>query len=185
VEPVFLFGTLDRIRGLYRSDSAAASAMLEDLIAYLRAVLPHLRESSSTVAQEAQLVQAWLDIVARSLPGLAVEIELDAAAAAARLPALVLLPLVQHAVGAAGQRPLQLRLAASALPSPGAARLRLELSADGAAFAGTVAGQPLLEQIAERLDALYGKDAQLSIDSGSARIELPLKLAETHPEVLP
>ena len=65
---MFLFETLDRIHALYRGNVGEASQMLEDLIVYLRAALPHLRESTSTVDKEATLVRSWLDIVGRSAP---------------------------------------------------------------------------------------------------------------------
>ena len=44
VEPQFLFNTLAQVRQLYERDPATAGKMLDDLIAYLRAALPHLRE---------------------------------------------------------------------------------------------------------------------------------------------
>ena len=63
VEPQFLFNTLAQVRQLYDSDAPLAGKMLDDLIAYLRAALPHLRESSSTLGKEAALARAYLDIV--------------------------------------------------------------------------------------------------------------------------
>ena len=110
VEPMFLFDTLERIRAAYREDAAVGSAMMEDLILYLRAALPHLRESTSTVAQELRLVRAWLDIVGRGARQWSVDLDAAASRANARLPALVLLPLVQCAVAGVGAAPMRLRL---------------------------------------------------------------------------
>ncbi|RZT95016.1 histidine kinase [Rivibacter subsaxonicus] len=175
VEPMFLFGTLAHIRGLYRSDARAAGAMLEDLIEYLRAALPHLRESTSELGQELKLVRAWLDIMGRSLPGLRFEIDAAPAAQGARLPALVLLPLVQHAVARPGTNGPRLRIGVTA----SGARLHIELLSGNDAFGAGIAGVALLEQIDERLRVLYGEQARFEAGpaqpAGSrAAIELPL-----------
>jgi hypothetical protein len=181
VEPAFLFDTLGRIRALYRHDADAAGAMLEDLIVYLRAALPHLRHSSSTVAQEATLARSWLEIVSRSAPRWRTSIEIAGAAQDARIPALVVLPLVQCAVAETPAAPplaLQLRLGAKA----GAERLHIDVSTSTAAFAHGIAGRPSLEQIDERLRALFGTQAVFetrpSGDGSVARIELPLEFPE-------
>ena len=175
VEPMFLFGTLARIRRLYRSDAAAASAMLEDLIAYLRAALPHLRESSSTVGQELALARAWLDIVGRSEPAWRVTFDVAAAAHDARLPALVLLPLLQQAVAAGEGGALVLAVAVRLE----AGRLRIDVTTTTAAFARGVAGEPILAQMEARLRALYGDTATLRLEGGGegsrAAVETPLE----------
>jgi hypothetical protein len=178
VEPMFLFDTLERIRATYRSDAAAGSAMMEDLILYLRAALPHLRESTSTVAQEFRLVGAWLDIVGRGATQWVVDLDTDDSAREARLPALVLLPLVQCAVAGAASAPMSLRLRVQA----GAGRLSVDLSTSRDIFSRGIAAEPRLQQIDDRLRALYGEEASFacrdaSVGPGSqARIELPLDL---------
>jgi sensor histidine kinase YesM len=63
VEPQFLFNTLAQVRELYERDAVVAGRVLDDLISYLRAALPHLRESSSTLGQEIALARAYLDIM--------------------------------------------------------------------------------------------------------------------------
>ncbi len=156
VEPMFLFDTLERVRMLYRVDAGVAGAMLEDLIVYLRAALPHLRESASTLEKEATLVRSWFDIVARAAPDARFELDVDAALRGLPVPALVLLPLVQQAVGDAGSAPLRLRLRAARSGD----LLRIEVSTSTAAFAHGSGGQTQLGQIAERLRALYGERAR-------------------------
>jgi len=175
---MFLFETLDRIHALYRGNVGEANQMLEDLIVYLRAALPHLRESTSTVEKEATLVRSWLDIVGRSASDWQFEFDLAEAVREARLPALVLLPLVQRAV-AEGSGALRLRLTAQDV----AGRLRLDVWTSTAALAGGIAGQPMLAQIDERLRALHGTEARFEAgasvgNAGSeAHIELPLESA--------
>jgi len=179
VEPMFLFDTLERIRAAYRFDAAAGNAMMEDLIVYLRAALPHLRESSSTVAQELRLVGAWLDIVGRGAQGFVVDLDATPSVHEARLPALVLLPLVQCAV--AGTGPISLRLR---LRTAGADRLSVEVATSSDVFAAGIAGESRLQQIDDRLRALYGDDVSVAsrsalAGSGSeASIELPLERAD-------
>jgi hypothetical protein len=58
VEPQFLFNTLAQVQALYETDPTLADGMLDELIAYLRAALPHLRESTSTLGKEVELVRA-------------------------------------------------------------------------------------------------------------------------------
>lgn len=176
VEPVFLFGTLQRIRQLYRADAGLGSAMLADLIVYLRAALPHLRESTSTVMQEATLTRAWLDIVARSMPSLEANFDLDDSATRARLPALVLLPLVQQAVDDSAIRPCALRVAIR----PHGERLGIVVATTTQAFTAGVEGRSVLKQIDERLRALFGASARFDCGCADSRgggsqatIELP------------
>jgi hypothetical protein len=63
VEPQFLLNTLAQVERLYEIDAQLAARMLDDLIAYLRAAMPLMRDTSSTVAQEIELARAYLDIV--------------------------------------------------------------------------------------------------------------------------
>ena len=183
VEPMFLFDTLERIRGLYRADAAAGGAMLEDLIVYLRAALPHMRESSSALAQELMLARSWLEIVGRSGTRRSTEISADDAAGSARMPALVLLPLVQHAITGQLSEEGDSRLAVRARVE--GERLRIEVATSTDAFAGGVAASPLLAQIDERLRALHGdlmrfEGRASAAGAGSeAVVELPLEVAET------
>jgi Histidine kinase len=188
VEPMFLFGTLERIRQLYRADPAAAGAMMEDLIVYLRAALPHLRESTSTVAQELTLASAWLDIVGRTARGWRFDATVAATARRARLPALLLLPLIQHAVASVGEAPVQLRLDVRV----DAAALHIELATSTDAFAAGVEAEPLLEQLGSRLQALYRTGSRLRCnrrDNGEpgsqARVELPSEVAAEDEPITP
>ena len=148
--------------------------MMEDLIVYLRAALPHLRESTSTVAQELRLVGAWLDIVGRGAQGFATDLDAAPSVHDARLPALVLLPIVQCAVG--GAAPVSLRLR---VREQSATRLSIDISTSSGAFAVVIADDPRLQQIGNRLRALYGDDARFACgvaEAGSeASVELPLE----------
>lgn len=100
IEPEFLFGTLDRIRGLYPQNREAADAMVDALIVYLRAALPRMRGGPSTVRREVELAHAYIAVVRIPRDGaLAVSIAVDDACAERPFPPMVLLPLAQAAFG--------------------------------------------------------------------------------------
>jgi len=180
VEPVFLFDTLTRIRALYREDGAVAGAMLEDLTAYLRAALPHMRESTSTVEQETTLVRSWLDIVRRAHPDWRVRFRIAEEARPLRLPALVLLPLVQQAV-AATRGPLAIDVEAVRVGD----RLQFSVATNGRAFGGDPAGMEgadrafMLQEVGDRIRALYGAEAELATrrtaDGSEAVVRVPIE----------
>lgn len=189
VEPMFLFGTLERIQQLYRSDAAAAGAMLEDLIVFLRSALPHLRASSSTVAQELQLARAWLAIVERGSGGpWQLDIEADDPVRGARMPALVLLPLVQCAIDARDDGPLRLRVRVTRHDPDS---LRIDVHTSTAAFGGGLDGTPQITPIGERLQALYGARAGLACGpdagarGGRCTVVWPLQFDDADPPAEP
>lgn len=182
VEPQFLFNTLAQARELTNRDPLLAGRMLDDLIAYLRAALPHLRESSSTLGQEAALARAYLDIMRMRLGDrLAFSIDVAASDAGARMPPMMLLPLIDHALtyglhpgGGGGSIRIATRV--------GHGKVRLEITDSGVAFAPGGDAEAL-DDIALRLDALYGADARLDLESvpelgTRATLEMPHESAD-------
>ena len=63
VEPQFLFDTLGQVEELYETEESLAERVLDDLIVYLRGVLPSLDNSNSTVSIELEIARAWLEIM--------------------------------------------------------------------------------------------------------------------------
>lgn len=99
VEPHFLFNTLANVRELVDSGSPQASQVLGHLIAYLRAAVPRLHDSGSTIAEEAALARAYLEVMHMRMPDrLQFTVEVDDAVAAAACPPMALLTLVENAV---------------------------------------------------------------------------------------
>jgi sensor histidine kinase YesM len=182
VEPQFLFNTLAQVKQHYDSDAALAGKMLDDLIAYLRAALPHLRESSSTLGKEAALARAYLDIVRVRLgERLAFDIEIPEGLADARLPPMMLLPLIDHAL-VYGLEPSQAGGTIRIETGIGDGMLRLAITDSGAGFVPGGDGDDL-RNIGERLHALYGDDASLRLerikDRGTqAILEIPYEPAD-------
>lgn len=98
IRPHFLFNTLNSAIALVRAEPAKAESMLEDLSDLFRHALVDHGESVS-LAQEITLAARYLAIEqVRFGDRLQVEWMIDPAAADARLPPLLLQPLVENAV---------------------------------------------------------------------------------------
>lgn len=63
IEPHFLFNTLASVDHLIETDPPAASKMQKNLITYLHAAIPQMRESSTTLGREAEMCRAYLNIL--------------------------------------------------------------------------------------------------------------------------
>ncbi|MGE5170097.1 MAG: sensor histidine kinase [Rudaea sp.] len=185
VEPGFLFRTLSQVRDLYDRDVVLASViraskMLDDLIAYLRAAMPHMRDTASTVEREIELARAYLDIARLRLDErLGVDVTVSQGAGGARMPPMMLLPLIEHA------------LAASGGPTSGKPAIRVDVRTHGdrlqasvthAPGASTEADPAMLADIRERLSGLYGTRASLRMTQPTpecieVQLEIPLEFA--------
>ena len=98
VEPELLFGALAQVRRMYARDAAAADALLDDLITYLRAALPQMRSDTSTVDREVALAAAYLKLLPLVRGGhLTIELPDISSGINVPFPPMVLLPLVQAA----------------------------------------------------------------------------------------
>lgn len=98
IRPHFLFNTLNSAIALVRAEPARAEALLEDLSELFRSALADPTQEV-TLAQELQLAERYLAIEQiRFGNRLRLTWSLDPAAHAARLPPLILQPLVENAV---------------------------------------------------------------------------------------
>jgi len=182
VEPQFLFNTLAQVRELYERDAVVAGRVLDDLISYLRAALPHLRESSSTLGQEIALARAYLDIMQVRLgERLEFTIDVPETARSARMPPMMLLPLIDHAL-VYGLQPGDASGTIAITTTAERGRLRLAITDSGVAFLpGTHADR--LDGISERLHALYGDDARFELErmrerGTRATLEIPYEATD-------
>lgn len=177
VNPRFLFETLSEIEVLCERDPAAGTAMLDALTTYLRTALSVTRDSSSTLGAELELVRAWLDIMnARRNGRLTYVIAAGDTPSGARVPPMLVLPLVQHAVESGGDG----RRAILVSSEQHDELLRIVVIGPDAAFAAVSA--PDIEAVAERLDALYGRAGRLDLralphDRSEAVLDIPLEVA--------
>jgi len=160
VEPQFLFDTLAKVGDLYVRNPAEGGRLLDDLIVYLRAALPHLRESGSTLGGEIELASAYLRIVHERDGGPPrLDVQVPEAVRARRVPAMVVLPLVQSLCNGGGD----VRISAS----EAGGLLRVELASDGGNTASE-SGQNLIGTVRARLEGLYGERARLDVDATAA-----------------
>jgi two-component system sensor histidine kinase AlgZ len=98
IRPHFLFNTLNSAIALVREDPGRAEAILEDLSDLFRHALMEPGEAVS-LAAEIELARRYIEIEqVRFGERLQVEWSIDPAAGAARVPPLVLQPLVENAV---------------------------------------------------------------------------------------
>jgi two-component sensor histidine kinase len=100
VAPHFLFNTLANVQALVDAGSPRAPAVLRSMIAYLRAAVPRLHETATTLGQELQLVQAYLELMHMRMPDrLQFSLHVDEAASLTLCcPPMTLLTLVENAV---------------------------------------------------------------------------------------
>ena len=177
VEPQFLFDTLGHVEKLYEDDPQLAGQMLDDLIDYLRAALPGLTSTHSSLGVEMTLAGAWLRIMRIGMRGrLTCTVAYPESARHARMPPMVLLPLVSDAVQSAmaSMRNVEtIAIDATATDQ----RLRIALRASACAM-GANAGESTAVQVRERLAAVYGPQASLNlradaVDGTWAMMEMP------------
>ncbi|WP_374658887.1 sensor histidine kinase [Inhella sp.] len=99
VEPHFLFNTLANVQALVDAGSPQASPVLASLVAYLRAAVPRLNQSSHLLGQELEMTQAYLHLMQLRMPDrLQYRVYADPAAAQLACPPMTLLTLVENAV---------------------------------------------------------------------------------------
>ncbi|MCM2326885.1 MAG: histidine kinase [Lysobacter sp.] len=179
VEPHFLYNTLANVQALTEVDPARANTMVGHLIQYLRSALPKMRESISTVGQELELVRAYLNILQMRMgKRLAFEISVPESLLATPFPPLMLPSLVENAIKH-GLEPQREGGTVIITAQAQEGRLRLVVSDTGRGFGETVGAGVGLENIRERLRALYGESAKLTLESNSpngviATIEVPM-----------
>ena len=182
VEPQFLFNTLAQVHDLYRADRALGERMLDELIAYLRAAMPKMRDTSWTVGQEIELVRAYLCIVQAAARRAARFRDRDTRGDFRRPDA---------PDDAAPPSRTRDRARPCQPQATGSIHIRAESWTTGPArncgqrrrLPPESEGQGIAD-IRERLDALYGARARLALerragDATEAVLELPLEV-ETH-----
>ncbi|MBI3155078.1 MAG: histidine kinase [Burkholderiales bacterium] len=99
MEPHFLFNTLAGVQTLIDTEPDRAKRMLESFTDYLRATVGSLRTEDSTLAAELALADAYLALMRERMEDrLRYTVQADEGLQHARLPALMLQPLVENAI---------------------------------------------------------------------------------------
>ena len=180
VQPHFLFNTLANIRALVKAGSPQAPAVLDSLIAYLRASVPGLSDTESTLDKELQLVRAYLELMHMRMPDrLQFSVHADDAALGLRCPPLTLMTLVENAVRH-GIDPSEEggRIDVSVMVREGRCIARVMDTGVGLQEAGHGSGTGL-DALRERMQLAFG-DAQLRLSGVTphgvlAELEFPAR----------
>jgi hypothetical protein len=180
VEPEFLRTTLAQVERMYEVDARAADRLLNDLITYLRAAIPRSQDPGSTVAREIRLANAYLSIAGmRSKDWLVIDEAGTAIATGARMPPMVMLPLVNHALSHREQARGDEKFAVGLRIRDG--NLVVTVHDDGGGFDPDGEQDPGILRIREWLATMHGESAKLTLGkSGGAThavMEIPYETA--------
>jgi len=185
VEPHFLFNTLANVQALVEVGAPQAAKVLKSLIAYLRAAVPRLHETVTTLDQELELVRAYLELMHIRMPDrLMFEIRVDATLLKLQCPPMTVLTLVENAVRhgidpseTGGIIVIELRLESSrCLASVTNTGVGLKMTGRGL---GTG-----LASLRERLQLAFGAEAQLVLSEvvpHGLRAEVSFPARKTQP----
>ena len=169
MEPHFLFNTLANVQALIDTDPAKAQRMVEALTTMLRANLQRVRADTTTLQEELDIVESYLEIQAiRMGERLQYRLSVPEDLLALELPPLVLQPLVENAIRHGLEPKPQgghlTVLAERGQDQAGRPLCRLHVIDSGLGLAATsdTQGSGLgLSNLRTRLKALYGDRAEL------------------------
>ena len=180
IHPHFLFNALQAVSTLLHRDPAQADAVLVRLSGLLRSLLDQVGTGETSLRLELEMTRRYLEIEEmRFQDRLTVAWDVDDDLQEARVPALVLLPLVENAI----------RHGLS--PKIGPGRLDISVRREGPALRFSVDDDGLgatfpirpgvgLGNTRERLEALYGEAGTLGVEARAgggfhACVRLPLR----------
>lgn len=166
LQPHFLFNTLGSISALLSEDVKAADRMLEQLSAFLRLTLENSGAQVVTLEEELEFLRRYLEIEQVRLEDrLQVCYEVEPQALSARVPNLILQPVIENAIKhGAGQSFGKVQIVVSAKHLDG--ELRLQIKDDGETWHSN--GDDYKEGFGirntrERLQSAYGADARFDL----------------------
>jgi LytS/YehU family sensor histidine kinase len=184
--PHFLFNTLNAINAMVRlGEVDRAQEMIQLLGDFLRHALKQDSVESVTLEEEIESLKLYLDIErVRFEDRLTVHIDLDPASLQARVPALLLQPIIENAMKYAisesedgGDLSISSRISAD--------QLLLEVTDTGPGFEPVPGEEDRgigLRNVRERLQTLYGDDHDFTLSDNSptglkVRIRLPVQFS--------
>jgi len=180
IEPHFLFNSLSAVRALGRIDRGGTVEMLDNLLRYFSAALPSLRRDEAPLAEEMQLIEAYLGIYrVRMGTRLGYEVALPKNLADVSVPTLMVLTLVENALKHGVNPTIEggfIRVSATREgPS-----LLLKVADSGRGMSARYGYGMGLANVRQRLIMLYGDAALLSLAPAEPRgvvatISIPLR----------
>jgi hypothetical protein len=177
LDPHFLFNTLNAISALMHQDVELADRMIARLGDLLRLTLENAGAQEVALGQELEFIEPYLEIQkARLGSRLAVRFDIDPQTRSARVPNLVLQPLVENAIRhGVAPRPAGGRVEVRSRRQDG--MLCLEVRDDGPGLPGVERGGYKegvgLANTRARLRHLYGPRHRLEMRNGAVPASLP------------
>ena len=181
INPHFLFNTLNAIAALVRDAPAKAEEMVVQLSDFFRRSLAVNPMEDLTLSEEVDLQRLYLEIERTRFPDrLSFDVALDDGSAEAKVPALLLQPLVENAVKhgvARSEGPTCIRIRARVDGRDLEILVENDAAAGGPCSPGEKVG---LHNVAERLRSRFGDQASLAsgeIAEGGFRntVRIPLR----------
>lgn len=179
IEPHFLFNTLSNVISLIDTEPSRGKAMLLDLTKYLRTSLSRTLPEKTTLAQEVDMIKAYLSIQKiRMGDRLNFTIDVPDGLRAHPFPPMLLQPLVENAI----KHGLEPKIEGGEI-FIGAARnndhLRLEVMDTGLGFSSFTPNGVGLANVRERLSLLFADQGKLTMEENhpsgvKAVIEVPI-----------
>jgi len=184
VEPHFLFNTLALIGRLIETDPPEAAKVHAHLIAYLRSSLPQMRSSGgATLGKQLELSRAYLAIMqARMKERLKVRFEVPDFLSTSPFPPMMLQTLIENAI----KHGLEPKIEGGTIlvrARVDGATLVVDVCDDGIGIDLHADDGVGLANIRERLQLLYGNQAELVIEAppgggACASVRIPYKMME-------
>ncbi len=183
LQPHFLFNTLHAISSLMHRDVEAADKMLARLSDLLRLTLENAGAQEVTLRQELEFLERYLEIEqTRFRDRLQVRMEIEPETLDARVPNLILQPLVENAI----RHGIAARAAASsieirAIRADGS--LHLQVRDDGPGLQAEIKEGVGLTNTRARLQQLYGAAQRFELSNANdggllVSLTLPLRLEQ-------
>lgn len=186
LQPHFLFNTLNAISALIPAEARSARRMVARLGDLLRISLDHEETQEVTLREELEFLQPYLEIEqARLEDRLTVVMEIAPGTLDARVPHLLLQPLVENAIRhGIAPRVEPGRVEIRAASGPDGRFVHLEVRDNGPGMDPDIHADPRkgvgLANIRSRLEQLYGAEHHMTLENHSqggavVRISLPFR----------
>jgi len=177
IEPHFVFNTLNAISNRMHEDVDAADRMIAAFAELLRAALSESGSAYVKVADDVVWLERYFELMRERFRGkLETAVHLDPSARAARIPRLLLQPLVENAFEhglKSGRGRVDVRIRAEG------DRLRCTVEDDGVGVKPDFSPGVGLGNVRSRLDLLYPNRHRFEIaprEGGGTRVEIDLPL---------
>ena len=181
IEPHFLFNTLGAVQQLAEQGAPQAAQLTANLIVFLRASMSEMRSDQISLAEEFQLVRAYLEVMqVRMGSRLEFHLDLPRDLGDIKLPSMVLLTLAENAIKHGIEPSLRggsIQISASKIEDT----VVVLVQDSGIGLSDKPSTGIGLQNVRDRLRLLYGARAELAI----SEVETGGVLAELRMPIIP